>query len=289
MIIDCHYHLDEHMLDIDALIVRMDAAGVDRIALMAPLNDPIPQPSPFLVKLTQFACAHRITRRINQMMISNLTADDSIKLPMGIYRIYPNPDNAPVFATAQKYPQKFLAWVVVNPRDGKDPLQEIDKWKTSPAFIGIKVQTFWHRYPPSELIPVAHRAVELKKPIIAHVGYNAHGDFLPLVKAVPGLNLILAHAGFPGFVDTWKTIRSRRNIFVDLSQTTYVSEKMTRDVVEYLGAERCIYGTDGPSGPLADDGLYDYGLIKRRIERLFPDEKTRRLILGENFARITGM
>lgn len=288
MIIDCHYHLDEHLLGIEALIIRMEAAGVDRIALMAPLNDPVPVPSPFLVKLSQFASTHPITRRINQMMISTFTADGSIKLPMGTYRIYPNPDNAPVFAAAHKHPRKFLAWVVVNPR-GNNPLQEIDTWKTSPAFVGIKVQTFWHRYPPAELIPVAHRAVELNKPIIAHVGYQAHGDFLPLVNTVPGLNLILAHAGFPGYADTWKTIRARQNIFVDLSQTSYVSAKMTRAVVEYLGAQRCLYGTDGPSGPLAGDGLYDYGLIKRRIERLFPDEKARRLILGENFARITGM
>lgn len=55
MIIDCHYHLDEHLLSIDALIARTDEAGVDRIALMAPLNAPIPEPSPFLVKLSRFA------------------------------------------------------------------------------------------------------------------------------------------------------------------------------------------------------------------------------------------
>lgn len=288
MIIDCHYHLDEHMLSIEALIARMAAAGVDHIACIAPTNDPIPEPSPLLVKLSQFANAHRITRVFNQLMTSNFTENGSIRLPMGIYRIYPNPDNAPVFTAAQRYPQKLLAWVIVNPRSGS-PLEEIDTWRMSPGFVGIKAHPFWHRYPPAELIPVAHRAAQLNKPIIAHVGYHAHGDFLPLVNAVPGFNLILAHAGFPQFADTWKTIRARKNIYVDLSQTSYVSEKMTRAVVEYLGVERCLYGTDGPSGPLAGDGLYDYGLIKRRIERLFPDEKTRRLILGENFARITGM
>jgi predicted TIM-barrel fold metal-dependent hydrolase len=60
-------------------------------------------------------------------------------------------------------------------------------------------------------------------------------------------------------------------------------------VVEYLGADRCLFGTDGPYGLHGADGTYDYGLIKIRIEQLFPVEKERRLILGEKFARITGL
>jgi len=51
MIIDSHCHLDERMLGIEALIARMDAARVDRIACIATVNNPLPEPSPFLVKL----------------------------------------------------------------------------------------------------------------------------------------------------------------------------------------------------------------------------------------------
>ncbi len=40
MIIDSHYHLDERMLGIEALIARVDAARVDRIACIATLNNP---------------------------------------------------------------------------------------------------------------------------------------------------------------------------------------------------------------------------------------------------------
>jgi predicted TIM-barrel fold metal-dependent hydrolase len=289
MIIDSHYHLDERMLNIDDLILRMDATGVDRIACIATLNDPLPEPSPALVKIAHFINNHSYMRVLGKMLTDNFTADGSIKLPMGTYHVYPDPDNVPVFAAAKRYPQKFLAWVFVNPRSPKDPLKEIDTWKELPGFIGVKAHPFWHRYPPVELIPVAQYAAKLKKPLLIHAGFNINGNFMPLVNEVQGLNLILAHAGFPAYADTWKTIRARKNIFVDLSQTTFVGEKMTRDVVEYLGAELCLYGTDGPYGPLADDGMYDYGLIKRRIERLFPDEKARRLILGENFARIAGM
>jgi len=53
-----------------------------------------------------------------------------------------------------------------------------------------------------------------------------------------------------------------KNVYVDLSQTSYVSERATRDVVAYLGVERCLYGTDGPFGFHGGDGLFDYDFLK---------------------------
>ena len=203
--------------------------------------------------------------------------------------IYPDPDNEPVFNLTRKHPDKFYGWIFVNPRGKKDPVQEIDRWKKSPGFIGIKAHPFWHRYPPAELIPAAEHAVRLKKPLLIHAGFDDHGNFIDLVDRVPGLKLILAHAAFPCYSDSWKIIRDRPSIYVDLSAVAYVGEKIMKDVVAYLGAERCFFGTDGPYGPLAADGKYDYQYIKRRIERVFPAEKTRKMILGENFARIAGI
>jgi hypothetical protein len=40
MIVDCHYHLEPRLLATDLLLRKMDVAGVDRTALMAPLVDP---------------------------------------------------------------------------------------------------------------------------------------------------------------------------------------------------------------------------------------------------------
>jgi uncharacterized protein len=290
VIIDSHYHLDERLLPIESLIKKMDESGVDKTALIAELNDPLPDAAPLLMDITQYIMSHAATRGLGKILMGRFSADgSSIKLPVGTFRIYADPDNAPVYAAMKKYPKRFLAWTFVNPRGSRDPLKEIDAWKKSPGFIGVKAHPFWHRYPPAELMPVAERAAKLKKPLLLHLGYDDHGDFMPLVNEVPGLILILAHTAFPGYSDTWKIIRARKNIFVDVSQTTYVGAKTTRAAVEYLGAERCLFGTDGPYGSNGKDGLYDYGLIKKRIEKLFPDGKTRRLLLGENFARIAGL
>jgi len=44
-----------------------------------------------------------------------------------------------------------------------------------------------------------------------------------------------------------------------------------------------------PFGFPAADGKFDYGFLKRRIERLFPDPGMRRLLLSENFAALAGI
>ena len=76
---------------------------------------------------------------------------------------------------------------------------------------------------------------------------------------------------------------------MDLSQTSYVGAKTTREVVAFLGVKRCLYGTDGPFGFKGPDGLIDYGFIKNRIENLFQDKGVQALLLGQNFAQLVGI
>jgi uncharacterized protein len=289
MIIDSHYHLDERMLKTDDLIAKMDESGVNRIALIASMVDPLPETPPILIRMLQFLLTHRSLRILGKTTAANFTNDGSINILGKIYKIYPDPDNQSVFNMINKHPDRFCGWVFVNPHGKNDPLKEINTWAKSPGCIGIKAHPFWHRYNPSELLPVAEQAVRLKKPLLLHLGFNDHGDILELIKKFPDLKLHLAHAAFPCYADTWKIIRDKKNICVDLSATAYVGEKITRDVVDYLGADRCFFGTDGPYGPHATDGKFDYGYLKRRIEKLFPSAKTRQSILGENFAKFAGI
>ena len=134
-----------------------------------------------------------------------------------------------------------------------------------------------------DLLALAQVLAESSKPMLLHVGYDSHGDFMSLVEKVPKLKLILAHTGYPCYADTWKLIKYHENIFVDISADVYVNEAITRKAVTYLGPERCLFGTDGPYGNKAGDELFDNGFIKRRVERLFPDQGVQRQILGDNF------
>jgi len=138
-------------------------------------------------------------------------------------------------------------------------------------------------------MPVAAKAAEAGMPLLIHVGFDAHGEFMPLVEEIPNLKLILAHAGFPAYSDTWRIIQDTQNIYVDLSADAYVNGKVTRQVVDKLGADRCLFGTDGPYGHHADDNLFNNGYIKNRIESLFPNKQIQRQLLGEIFREMIGI
>jgi len=289
MVIDCHYHLKERLLTIDELLKKMDEAGVDKVALMGSQVDPFKEPSPFLVGLLQFFLTHSFSRRKALPLVANFTPEGDIKILGDVFHIYPDPDNEPIFQAVEKYPDRFLGWIFVNPKGQKDQVTEFEKYKEHPGFVGVKAHPFWNHHTPAELAPVAQKLAEIGKPMLIHVGFGEEGDYDALLGQVPDLKLILAHTGFPLYSKTWKAIRDRKNIFVDLSQTTYVGEKTTLQAVKYLGVERCLFGTDGPFGFHGKDGKFDYGFIKRRIERLFPDEGVQRRLLGENFAGLAGI
>lgn len=288
MIIDCHFHLDTHVLPFELLLEKKEQSGVNKIALMAPMVDPFPEPAHMLIGMLQFLLTHRPFRPLAHLLTAQFTPEGDIRILGKGYRIYKDPDNEPVFEAVRKHPDQFLGWVFVNPRGDKNPVDELQRWCDMPGFVGVKAHSFWHRYEPVELFPVAKRLAEINKPLLIHVGFGSHGDYGTLLRRVPNLKLILAHAGFPQYSDTWRVIKDQANVFVDLSQTSYVGEKTTRDVVEFLGVERCIFGTDGPYGFHGPDGLQDYGFLKRRIEKIFPDQAVQEKLFGRNFIEIAG-
>ena len=286
MIVDCHYHLERRLLTDDELLKKMDECEVCKVALMGVINEPIPKPPEFLLKILRFTLTHSSFRFLAKVLAANFTSEGDIKLPTGIFHLYPNPKNEPIFQAVADKPDRFLGWVFVNPQGGTDQIQELNKWKDKPGFIGVKAHPFWHRYQPVELLPVAVQLAKMEKPLLIHAGFDAHGDYDVLLQKVPDLKLILAHAGFPLYSDTWNKIKNNKNVYVDLSQTSYLNDRTTWQAIEYLGVERCLFGSDGPYGVHGDDDLFDYSFIKRRIERLFPDKEIQKKLLGENFLEL---
>ncbi len=289
MVIDCHYHLEERVLTVDELVREMERCGIRKAALMGGMVEPFTEPPRFLVKGLQVLLESTVLRGVGKALISNFTDKGDIKILGKPYQIYTDPDNEGVFEVVKKYPDRFLGWIFVNPRGKRDQVKEFEKYKDRPGFIGVKAHSFWHRFQPVELAPVAERLAKTGKPLLIHVGFGEEGNFEALLAKVPDLKLILAHAGFPEYADTWKKIKNRKNVYLDLSQTSYTSERATREVVDYLGADRLFFGTDGPFGFHGPDHKYDYGFIKRRIERMFPDIMVQERLLGGSFADVAGI
>jgi len=288
MIIDCHYHLERRLLSDDLLLRKMDECEVDKVALMGVINEPIPKPPELLLNIFRFSLSHKSFHFIAKIMANNFTPEGDIKLPTGTFHLHPSPKNEPVFEAVAKNPDRFFGWVFVNPLGEQDPVEEFNKWKDNPGFVGVKAHPFWHRYQPIELLPVAEQLSRIGKPLLIHAGWSSHGNYDLLLQRVPDLKLLLAHAGFPLYSETWNNIRKYKNVYVDLSQTSYLNERMTIEAVDNLGVEKCLFGTDGPYGVHGIDDLFDYSYIKRRIEKLFPDKGIQKKLLGENFLELIG-
>ncbi|MDH5490544.1 MAG: amidohydrolase, partial [Myxococcales bacterium] len=220
-----------------------------------------------------------ITERVHRAL---LTPEGDLRLEGRVHQIYARPRMEPIARALQAHPDRFLGWIFLNPRGNPEVLEELERWRSVPGMVGVKLHPHWHDYRTDLLDPLLRRCEELGLPILIHLGFGRRGDFRAMAERFPGLRLIAAHAGFPFYDDLWKHRRSLRNLWVDLS-SPYLDEALARDAVEAMGSERCLYGTDSPYGFHEDDGSYDYGAIRGWIERMPISTLAREAILGGNF------
>lgn len=286
MIIDSHAHFEPRMLDLERVVAKMDAAGVDRVALIPAMNDPLPETPERLLAVLRKTMSSRATRPLAELVHrATLTPEGDLRLGGKVYGIYSRPDNASVAAALARYPDRFLGWIFLNPRNNPGVLDELERWRSVPGMIGIKLHPHWHDYRTALLDPLLRRAEELRLPVLIHLGFGPRGDYRAIAARFPRLTVIAAHAGFPFYKDLWAHKRDCPNLHVDLS-SPYIDEPLARAAVAAMGAERCLYGTDSPYGFHAEDGSYDYGEIKRWVERMPLSSAERERIFAGNFQAI---
>jgi predicted TIM-barrel fold metal-dependent hydrolase len=279
MIIDAHYHLEEQMESVAALLEQMQLNNVNRVALIPKMQEPVHLKG-FIKKAGDLLPRLLMSRlRFLGLMLYNstVTADGRISTLGKKYLLYHKPDNDYIDNVIQTYPDEFYGWIFVNPKVS-DPLAEVEQWYGRQGWIGVKTHPFWHNYPVSMLDDVAAFCAEKNMPLLMHLGSDQeNGDYRYLPERHPGLKIIYAHAAVPRFREVWKYAKNKENVFVDLSSSVYMYEKILTGVIEMLGAEKCLYGTDGPYGNATQS------LMLARILRLPLSDHEREKILGRNF------
>ncbi len=266
-IIDSHAHFDPRMLELGAIIDKMDREGIDKVALIPNMNDPLPSTPKALLSLLRSLMTSRFHPCAGWLNNQFMTPDGHLKLNGTIYRIYPKPNNGAVAAVLQSHPDRFLGWIFLNPAAEGDSLEELEKWRQIPGFVGVKLHPHWHAYPIEAAYPIAERCQTLQMPILIHLGFGERGRWQLLTDRYPKLRMVFAHAGMPHFQRMWPDIAANRNLRIDLS-SPYLDEALVRNAVKAVGPERCLYGTDAPYGFHEDDHSYDYHHVKGWVERL---------------------
>jgi predicted TIM-barrel fold metal-dependent hydrolase len=286
VIIDSHAHFEPRMLDAERVVAKMNAAGVDRIVMIPAMNDPLPETPHRLLsvmrRLMNSSLGRPLAERTHRAL---LTPEGDLRLGGKVYRIYSRPDNESVARLIAAHPTRFLGWIFLNPRNNPWVLDELERWRSVPGMVGIKLHPHWHDYRTELLTPLLRRAEELRMPVLLHLGFGKRGDFRTMSERFPKLTLICAHAGFPFYKDLWAYKGACPNLHVDLS-SPYIDEALARAAVKAMGPERCLYGTDSPYGFHAEDGSYDYGEIKGWIERMPVTSAEQARIFGGNFQAI---
>jgi len=285
MIVDAHYHLEERIETVDRLLDQMDQYGIDRIALIATMVDPFETgeegaEGAALLRDALLGSALDLGRTFYNRM---LTDDGDLSLFGETYQIYATPDNASVARVMQAHLDRFYGWVFVNP-GAADPIAEMDKWAGQTGWIGVKSHPFWHRYAVAMLDDVAGYCSERCWPMLVHLGGDEKsGDYRYLPERHPNLKMLYAHAGVPFYRGVWDYAKGKKNVFVDLSSPAYVDERMRLEVIKAVGAEKCLYGTDGPYG------CPDHGEIVEEILQLALSDAEKELVLGGNFMELVNL
>ncbi len=287
MIIDSHAHFEPRMLKLDRMVAKMDRAGVDRVALIPAMNDALPHTPERLLATLRTLMQSRAGRLLAEgIHRAVLTPEGDLRLQGRVYAIYARPDNAAVGEALGVYPDRFYGWIFLNPRNNPSVLDELERWRSVPGMVGVKLHPHWHDYRTTLLEPILGRCQELGLPVLIHLGFRKRGAYREMAERFPGLAIVAAHAGFPFYNDLWSYARRRSNLHVDLS-SPYIDEALARAAVSAMGAERCLYGTDSPYGFQDDhDHSYDYGAIKGWVERLPVTSAEQQRIFGDNFLRL---
>ncbi len=285
MIIDAHYHLEERMVSLDALLTQMDRDGVARVALIAALQAPfetgwLAEHGAVLTRNLLAGRLHSLGRRFYRMLV---TDDGNFSIFGNLYSIYGIPDNETVASAMRAYPDRFYAWIAVNPAVA-DACAEVEKWAGQAGWIGVKTHPFWHRYSVTLLDEVAGYCSAKHLPLLLHLGPDeAGGDFRFLPERHPRLKIVYAHAGVPMYRRLWEYARDKHNVFVDLSCWTYVGTREMLGATKALGARRCLFGTDGPY-------LHsNFGQMANAVRELPVSDEDKECILGRNFLELTGV
>lgn len=288
MIVDCHIHFDPEVLTLDRMLACMDEHGIAKAALIPTMVEPFYLDSRMktaagdLLRYTLFRF-----NNLGQLLYETTVDKKGNFLLLGKkYRIYEKPDNGPVAAAIEKHPDRFVGWIFVNPAAEGDPLEEIERWSAHPGMIGVKAHPFWHRYPISSLDAVAAWCRDHDYPLLIHLGCReGSGDYQRLPEKFPGLKVLYAHAGIPYYQRLWAYARDREGVYVDLS-SPYLNQDLVRKAVDFLGEDKCMYGTDGPYGQQGPGGDYDYGLIKGWAEALPLSSRGFDKLFSDNFHEI---
>jgi predicted TIM-barrel fold metal-dependent hydrolase len=195
---------------------------------------------------------------IEKLVVSKIiSADSNLKATPEEVRAC----NNEVLSAMKKYPDRYLGWCFVNPRNGKESIEEINRC-TGEGMIGLKVYNQAKINDPL-FYPVIEKMIDLKMIILmhAHCGLGVGGkrtrygniqpnssipeDFAEAAERYPEAMFQYAHTGGGGDWEyACKVLGKYRNVYIDTSGSNNEGA-MIDFTIDHFGEDRIFFGTDG--------------------------------------------
>lgn len=185
--------------------------------------------------------------------------------------------NYQVACIVNKYPQRFYGFAFVHPVRDKGRIYSMIKVAIEKyGFVGIKV----HRYDGRITREICEIARIFRVPVLYDVMEEISICEL-LAREYPEVNFIIPHLG--SFSDNWSVqlsfidyLTRHSNIYTDTSGVRRFD--LLKEAVSRAGAEKILFGSDGP--------WLHPGLELEKIYYLKLTERENNLILSENFLKL---
>jgi uncharacterized protein len=182
---------------------------------------------------------------------------DECKVDATIVQPYPGAKNAPevhdrIAELCAKHPGRFFGLASLSPHGNRDAYQrEVERCVKELHFVGLKLHTIGHAVNPlSEdgdlVFATAH---QFGIPAMVHTGpgvpFALPALCIPAAQKYPGLNIILAHAGFAVFSAEAQVAASVcGNLYLE---TSWCIGEDIRWMISTIGPDRVMMGADLPS------------------------------------------
>lgn len=221
-----------------------------------------------------------------------------------------NWDDDEVSGFCKAEPNRFIGFASIHPNQYRPDLKV--EWAIKKLGLkGVKIYPHSGFYPNDpRLDRVYQKCVDLRVPAMIHTGikalrthqikYNNPVYVDDVATNFPDLDVVMCHGGFPWTDEFLVVAYSNPNIWVDLTFLDYIerfmkrkglAENTVRELVDLVGADRLLWGTEGPYMFLPLFGQHGPENYARSMDFLvkrfdFLSKKEKADILGENAKRL---
>lgn len=192
------------------------------------------------------------------------------------------------YAQLRDKSEKIIPFGSIHPDNSPD---ELDSFP-SLGLQGIKLQPNAQLFYPDEerMFKFYQKAEELNLIVIFHAGdeeggvkgkYSQSERFVKVLKAFPGLHIILPHLG--GF-RTWNKldlVLGYKNVYYDTSHLPgNIEDGFLLELIDKIGLEKVLFGTDFPWSDHQEDKEHMERLLGSKVQTIFWDNPNRLLNAG---------